>query len=96
MSKIYLNTTDIKESGRELVELSKEFNEIVNILFSQISTLDTANVWIGESANLFKQYADKEKIQYYNLKDNIYNYGKYLIDYANGMENAVSEVNKND
>lgn len=92
MTQINIDTTKIRECGTEIIELSKEMNEIITIMFNRISNITTTGEWIGVSAASFIEEAKIDKIQYLNIKNNIYSYGKFLLDYADTMEQKINEV----
>lgn len=92
MKTANIDTVRIRECGQEIVELSKGMNTLVNELFDRICKMSDRGIWIGESANQFISEAQIDKIQYLNMKDSIYNYGKYLIDYADSMDKTIGEV----
>lgn len=93
MTQINIDTTKIRECGTEIIELSKEMNEIITTMFNRISNMNSiTGEWIGASATSFIEEAKIDKIQYLNIKSNIYNYGKFLLDYADTMEQKINEV----
>lgn len=93
MTQINIDTTKIRECGTEIIELSKEMNEIITTMFTRINNMNvTTGEWVGASANLFTETAKIDELQYLNIKSNIYNYGKFLLDYADTMEQKINEV----
>lgn len=97
MANLYVDTIKLKESGNEIIKLSNEFNSNVNDLFDRLVKIPTVSLeWVGESALEFSRIANVEKIDYINLKNNLYNYGKFLIDTAEEIESAMQECSYGD
>ena len=93
MQEIKIDTQKIRECGKDIMNLSTELNEIITSLFDHINTLtNTTGEWKGNSANRFIADTNIDKIQYLNIKNAIYQNGKYLTSYADLMENVINEV----
>ena len=95
MSEIHIDTTKIKECGTDVVSLSSELYEIIDTMFRRINNVNkVTGEWVGSSADIFINKANVDKLQYLTMQNQIYQYGKWLIDYANKMEDVVKEVQR--
>lgn len=95
MSEIHVDTAKIKECGQDIVDLSTTLAEIINTMFNRINNINkVTGEWVGSSATDFVNKANLDKNQYITMKNQIYQHGKYLIDYANEMENKITEVKR--
>lgn len=95
MKDIHIDTVKIRNCGNEIIKISVQMNEIINAMFNRINNMPTTTgEWVGPSANEYAQRANLEKRQYTVFANELYAKGKYLIDYANAMEQKISEVVK--
>lgn len=95
MTQLNIDTNKIRECGASIIELSKEVNEIVATMFTRINNMSiSTGEWVGTSANVFIKNANIDKLQYLNMRTSIYNYGKFLLDYADTLEQKINEVRK--
>lgn len=91
---INIDTTKIKQSGQDIVKLSKELNEIIEILYTKIYNMPIlTGEWVGNSAQLFvKQANNVEKKDAIAIKDTLKKFGEELIYSAEKYE---AEIRKN-
>lgn len=95
MSEIHIDTVKLKECGKDIVSLSSELYEIIDTMFKRINNVNkVTGEWVGISATDFVNKANVDKVQYLMMQNQIYQHGKYLIDYANMMENVIKEMQK--
>lgn len=93
MSKISIDTTQLKAAGESIVSIAEEFNSIFEDIFTKLKNMDNNGTWTGESENsAAKKYIErisKEKEQYFNYAIAISKLGNEIITYANEI-NSVS------
>lgn len=93
MSKISIDTTQLKAAGESIVSIAEEFNSIFEDIFTKLKNMDNNGTWTGESENsAAKKYIErisKEKEQYSNYAIAISKLGNEIITYANEI-NSVS------
>ncbi len=93
MSKISIDTTQLKAAGENIVSIAEEFNSIIEDIFTKLKNMDNNGTWTGESENsAAKKYIErisKEKEQYSNYAIAISKLGNEIITYADKM-NSVS------
>lgn len=96
MASLDIDTRKIREAGMSIMNLSNELGANINDLFDRLVKIPTVSFeWVGNSALEFSRIANAEKIDYINLKNNLYNYGKFLVDTAEDMERAQQECSYN-
>ncbi len=91
MAEIRVDTTKMRESGQDIMDLALELESEFNNLFERIAKMPTTTFeWTGAAANAFAKNAQAEKVQYMQLKDTLYNYGKYLNSCAELLEKDIN------
>ena len=96
MANLDIDTRKIREAGISMINLANELGSNINDLFERLEKIPTVSCeWVGESAMEFSRIANAEKIDYVNLKNNLYNYGKFLVNTAEDMERAQQECSYN-
>lgn len=95
MSKIKINTDKIKNAGEELQSIAKDYNTIVNNVYSIINKLPSDGAWVSDKANssvnLFINIVSKDKSSMLGLANNINSLGIKLVNYANNMESIADD-----
>ena len=85
MAKVTVNANKLIECGEEIVNLSEEYNDLINNLFDKLSKIPQT-CWTGESANQYVSIVSKDR--------NIYTgFGKGLITYGNAIKAAGNNLN---
>ena len=94
MVEINVDTNKIQEASKDIIAITEEMNELITFIFETIQKISNANggAWIGDSANQFVYEAMIDKANYITLKNDIYEFGKYLGDYAHTMDKEITEV----
>ena len=84
MANLIVDTKKLKESGEDIIRLTREMNEEINSLFSRISNMNTiTREWIGSASAEFIKRSNIEKIQYIKFINSLNKYGQFLIEAAN-------------
>lgn len=97
MSEIYVDTDKMRTCGNEILKLVEEFKHTLDAMFTRIENVPlNTGEWVGDSAMLFANLANKDKVQYYNYATALYKYGKYLVDCADYYEKVISQVRRDD
>ena len=95
MSKIKINTDKIKNAGEELQSIAKDYNTIINNVYSIINRLSSDGAWVSDksnsSVNLFINIVSKDKSSMLGLANNINSLGIKLVNYANNMESIADD-----
>lgn len=94
MAELSLNTTNMKECGNTIINLSIELNEALNALFIELENLEKNGVWVGAAATSFINSLIDEKRDYYDLKNSLFGFGNCLSEFSNRYENFLIENRK--
>lgn len=96
MANVNVDTSKLREAGNEIIKLSSELNDNVNGLFERLAKMPVVTrEWVGESATEFARLANIDKINYQNLRNSVYNYGRFLIISADQLERAIKDCSYN-
>lgn len=95
MSEIYVDTEKMRNCGNTILDLVEEFKATLDAMFTRIENIPlNTKEWVGESATLFVNLANKDKVQYYNYATSLYKYGKYLVDCADYYDKTLDNVRR--
>ena len=102
MSTINVNIEKIKESGKDIKELSFEFINLIDDFYNRINLISTkTNEWIGSSSVEFIRWCMLEKssyIKYGNslkeLGESLVKYSEELVDRKKDSEEKYNDQNK--
>lgn len=87
------DTNKMRECGREIIELSKSADEIINEIYELITNMPTKTAeWVGPSADTFANIANSKKKQYIKLTDKLRLMGTNLVDNANAYDRAIKNI----
>ena len=95
MLEVYADTEKMRSCGNDILQLVEEFKMTVNTMFTRIENIPVhTKEWVGESAQEFATKAMNDKIQYLNFANDLYKYGKYLLDCADYFDKTAQKVRK--
>jgi hypothetical protein len=77
VSKINVDSSKLKDTGKEIVTLGLEYTEIINTIFDRINAYSKSDIWVGPSAENYISLVNTEKSQY---------------DFADDYENSISSL----
>lgn len=93
MAQIEADTNKMRECGNDIMQLAIEIGEQFNNLFNRIQNMPVkTGEWTGVAASTFVSSVLSEKAQYMQLKDELYNYGKYLVEGSNDLESEIRSL----
>lgn len=93
MAKLDIDTRKMRECGNEIMKLSISIGEDFTKLFDRIQNMPiTTGEWVGQAAVAYANRAKYERMLYLQFKDVLYNYGKYLVDGAEELENEARSI----
>lgn len=87
---IRLNTNIISDKGENIINLSKEYNMVIDKLFDILTTLDQSS-WNGPTAKKYSEMALFDRTQYKVLGNSIEIYGKKLKQTAELYDSFVKK-----
>lgn len=93
MAEIKVDTIKMRECGNDIMQISNEIGSELDNLFDRITKMPIKTFeWTGLAAQAFASKAKLEKIQYVELKNSLYQYGKYLVEQANRLDGRISKL----
>jgi len=93
MINLNINTEKMRSCGNEIIAKSEDLNTSFDNLYSRIDNMNKkTGEWVGNGANDFIAIIDKEKLDNYNVKNAIADYGNCLVKAADSFESAYNEV----
>ena len=94
MAKINMDTVKVRVAGEELVAISKEYNNIINELYSKINEISKNGTWKSDddngAANKFIGSILKDRASVQSIATSINQLGSAVIKYAKSI-NSVSD-----
>ena len=97
MANLNVDTTKMRECGEDIMELSNELGENFEQLFTRLANIPAKTYeWVGNSANTFAMKANIEKSNYVKLKNDIYRFGKHLVESADSIEETIKKSRYSD
>lgn len=81
----------INECGHDLMMLSNEMNSLISDMFDNLSSIQRNNSWVGNSAEKFIKQIELDKLDAIDLKNELYQYGKYLQLVSEKYEDIINE-----
>ncbi len=89
---IDVDTTKLKNDGETIVKLSNDFNDLCNKLYSRIYNMPyNTQEWMGVSAVGFAGNAMNDKKYMVDFKNELYEFGKKMIDFANTYDLEITK-----
>lgn len=83
MGSLNVDTNKLRESGQDIIDLTRELSEEFEALFSRITNMSTRTLeWVGPSSEQFIKRTNMEKIQYTKIVQTLNKYGKMLTEVA--------------
>ncbi len=96
MAEIKVDTVKMRECGNDIMRISNEIGNEFDNLFNRLINMPTKTFeWTGMAAKSYASKMKTEKSEYIQLKNNLYNYGKYLVDCANNLDGKISNLRNN-
>lgn len=91
MANIDIDTVKMRENGKDIMQLTSDLNEVLTALYKRIELMPSStSEWTGVSAFEFVRQLNVEKIEYFKMKDILYNYGKTLINSADEIDEKIN------
>ena len=88
---IDVDTTKLKKGGEDIVKLSNDFKELCNGLYSRLYNIPyKTGEWYGTSAIKFSESTIDEKIESLEFKNELYEFGKTMIEVANSYNTEIT------
>ena len=68
MGNLNVDTNKLRESGQDIIDLTRELSEEFEAFFSRVTNMSTRTLeWVGPSSEQFIKRTNIEKIQYIKI-----------------------------
>lgn len=93
MGNLIVDTVKLKESGEDIIILTKELKEELDALFTRITNMNTRTYeWVGPASQDFIRRTNIEKIQYNKIINSLNKYGKALIEVSDRYDTYINKL----
>lgn len=93
MAKIEMDTEKVLKAGYAIKDLAKEYNDLIDDMFTKIQNLSNSGIWLGananSAANKFISNTMNDKSSFSNFGVSINNLGVVAINDANSVKNVA-------
>jgi len=93
MSKLVIDSEKIRSAGENIIKASEKFNTTYNEMFAKLCDISNNGTWQGganSAAEKWVSHVSSEKQQYSDYAVSINNFGKQLIEYADGIDSVAA------
>ena len=95
MENIDVNADCLSGYGKDITLLLGEIKEIFEDTFDTLENMVTKNnVWLGQSAEMFKNEVTRDKQTYIQFRQSLNKYSNYLSDYALEINSLIGRLRK--
>lgn len=95
MEIIDINTEKISEDSKDMLLLISEIKEIFDDTFDTLyNMVDKNNIWLGYSADMFKNDVLIDKQNYIHFRESLNKYSNFLSDYQLEMSKMIGALKK--
>lgn len=95
MAEVKFNSEKICSCGEDIIKLVEELKLTYNTLFDRLSKVPgTTREWVGPTAEEYFNNVLKDKKMYMEYANDLYKYGKFLIDISRDNDNITNEVRR--
>lgn len=97
MAITYVNTEEVNDIARDIMDLSQELNDEINNLFSRFADVPmVTQEWIGNQANYYFNRISSDKKQYTEFIGKIRNIGNELNKNVYEIDSCIRKNNDNE
>lgn len=90
MANIRIDTVRLAADGKRIVELSKQYNALIDDLFDKINYV-TRNNWAGEASDQYRSNLRYEREFFKKLSSYINQYGNELIAHSDTIQSKIKK-----
>lgn len=95
MEDIYVDTIKMREKGKEILNEVESLKTVIDALFERISNIPVGTEeWVGERAQEYVSITLKDKPTFVAYANDLYKYGKYLIDCADYLDKKLATIRR--
>lgn len=95
MAEVKFNAEKVCTCGEDIIKLVEELKLTYNGLFERLSKVpETTREWVGPTATNYFETVSKEKKIYMEYANELYKYGKFLIDISREHDKLTNEIRR--
>lgn len=95
MEDIYVDTTKMREKGNEILNEVESLKKLIDALFERIYNIPVGTEeWVGKRAQEYATITLKDKFMFIVYANDLYKYGKYLIDCADYIDKKLATIRR--
>ncbi len=93
MIDLNINTNKLRECGQDIIQLEKEYVQLINELFNRIEQVPTVTEeWLGVSSLRYSKQVGTEKEPYLLYGQELKRIGDFLVQLADDTETIVNKT----
>ena len=90
--EVYIDTDKVNNAGKDIMMLSNDLNSAIDEMFNRLTLMSAkTHEWVGDSTLKYEKACKVDKEEYAELKNEVYNLGKFLTDVANSYDVTVKK-----
>jgi hypothetical protein len=90
--EVYIDTDKVNNAGKDIMMLSNDLNSAIDEMFNRLTLMSSkTHEWVGDSTLKYEKACKVDKEEYVELKNEVYNLGKFLTDIANSYDVTVKK-----
>lgn len=94
MAVSYMNTTEVENISKEILELANELNTEFNNLFKRFAEVpNITREWVGTQSQFYFNRVAADKVQYINFVNKLRDVGYKLSNDVYEMQNCILKNN---
>lgn len=90
MANIKIDTTRLSSDGKRILELSKQYDILIDDIFDKINNV-TKNNWAGEASDQYRSNLRYEREFFKKLSMYMNQYGNELIAHSDSIQNKIKK-----
>lgn len=94
MATISVDTKRLETDGNRILELSRQYNNLINDYFDQFDRVIVRS-WSGNASNKYRSNLMNERLFFEKLTPYIKAYGDELINHADQLNNSIRKCENN-
>lgn len=95
MNHMEFDTEKIKECSNDINLLIYEIKELFDDTFDTLyNMIDKKNIWLGNSADMFKNEVLLDRQNYIYFKEQLCKYSLYLSDYSDELNQLIGVLKR--
>ncbi len=85
MAKINVDIDALRESGNNVIRLSKDYNNVIEEMMKKLENISENHVWNGNSAVAFVEKVKREKKDFVELGKSLNSFGNSIVRFSDDL-----------